>query len=51
VQQLEHALKICGNGYYDSYNYECDDGNNVSGDGCDSLAALSTGMNAIQEIQ
>lgn len=28
--------EICGAGSFDLGNYECDDGNNVDGDGCDA---------------
>ena len=37
------CTEICGQGTYDSYNYECDDGNNIDLDGCDSNCEIETG--------
>lgn len=37
------CTETCGAKTYDSYNYPCDDGNNVSGDGCSSTCAIEYG--------
>ena len=36
------CTEICGDGK-DFYNYACDDGNNVGGDGCSSTCTIETG--------
>jgi len=38
------CTETCGAGTWDSYNYECDDGNNANGDGCDSNCVVEYGF-------
>ena len=35
----DDCIEICGDGY-DYFSYDCDDGNDVDGDGCDSSCNL-----------
>ena len=37
------CTEVCGDGNWDFYNYECDDGNLTPGDGCDATCNIETG--------
>ncbi|KRW99950.1 Insulin-like growth factor binding protein, N-terminal [Pseudocohnilembus persalinus] len=43
VTAVSDCLEICGDGIRVSIDYECDDGNNQDGDGCNSKCQIETG--------
>ena len=43
------CAEVCGDGYHAGY-YECDDGNNISGDGYYLLILISLNIDALQIV-